>query len=152
EYDVYTEDEAGGSVALPIGTALSQEDRVCKAQSADGLEITLGSARVANPAEAQLASLQFEALFETYGLEWQFDPNFTYLTPMSRADGLVVNRKNVVGAAGGVVVADAFQTLMTRRNSFIGIRVMNTRFDLATYQQCQLQPQTPQCDQFNQWI
>jgi S1-C subfamily serine protease len=153
EYDVYTEQEAGGSVALPSGATLSSENGACKSRPAEGLEITLGSARVGDSSQAQQASVAFEARFDLQGFMWQLDPNFTYMTPMARADGLVVRRKNAVGFAatvgGPAVAADAFETLMTRGTSFVGIRVLNARYNPPLYQQCSFQPQIPECGDVN---
>lgn len=159
ELDVYAEQSSGGSVALPKGAELKRSNGGCIATIGDGLEITLVSARVADPEAVQRASSQFEIELDRHGLWWRDDPKFTYPIPITRWDGLVVRRKNFLGFQSGTSMtpsADLFETLMTRGTVFVGISLSNTNFDRQLYQQCLMQSDTPECAVINQqyvaWI
>jgi hypothetical protein len=150
EYDVYTEPQSGGSVAIPQGATLVPWNNICVAQLADGLAIALGSTTVHGIDEIQAASRSFETVFGGTGFLWQVDPSFTYTRPMVRSDGLIVRRRNYVGySAPGMVRADAFETLMARGNTFIGVGIRNAEYIPTVYWQCYMQPGMNGCDQVN---
>jgi hypothetical protein len=158
-FDVYAEQNSGGSVALPRAAHLIQRGNQCVATITDGLEVSVVASKISNQMEVQQQSVAFESAFDTHGLVWGPDPSFTYGMPMMRPDGLVVRRKNFIGFAPpdiGRPVADAFETLMTRGTTFVGVRVVNTKYDPPLFQQCRLQSTKTGCAAvnafFNSWV
>jgi hypothetical protein len=149
KFDVYAEQTSGGSIALPKGAHLIQSGHNCTV-SIDSLDVVVSSSRVGNQFDVQTKSATFDAEFDSHGLMWGPDPGFTYLAPIFRADGLVVRRKNAVGfSAAGVPAADSFETLMTRGNVFVGIRVTNLNYNPMLFQKCRMYPATSQCPSVN---
>ena len=148
EYDVYTEPLSGGSVAVPQGTTFVSSNGLCLGQIANGLDITLGSTFGNSPQAIETASEVFENEFDKGNLFWYPDPSFTYPAARGRSDGLVVRRKNAVGYFANVLSGDAFETLISRGNTFIGVRVRDLDYALP-YQECSMQPYLNGCDQVN---
>jgi Trypsin-like peptidase domain len=151
EFDIYVEQNSGGSVALPKGAHLARQGDQCIARIAEGLDMTVGSSRVANALEVQQRSVNFETAFDPRGLVWGLDPSFSYIAPLTRPDGLVVRRKNLVGFVppGALLAGDAFETLMTRGTTFVGIRVTNVKYNPPLFQQCHWQPAMGDCAAVN---
>ncbi len=154
EYDLYTEPNSGGSVVLPQGAKLASSGGACVATLADGLYVTVTTVRVNNQVEVQQAALAFEGAFDPAGLWWRLDPHFSYTMPLMRQDGLIVRRKNALGfrAQAMAPAADAFETLMARGTTFVGVRVVNLHFDPLRYQACHLQAATPGCGAVNSFF
>jgi hypothetical protein len=71
-------------------------------------------------------------------LVWQPDPQWTYLFPFSRYDGLIVNRKAVSGMQVTVLGAFPqkylFETLAARGDTLLGLAVVNNDSSAQTLQ------------------
>ena len=68
------------------------------------------------------------------GLYWQVDPFFSYPAPQTRFDDFAVDRTSYIGLnpndplliyGTGTPLASAFQTLIARENTFVGVVVFN---------------------------
>lgn len=152
ELDVFAEQDSGASVVLPRNTQLVKSNDQCQATITPGLTITVGSATVANQKDVQEKSVEFEQTFDPADFQWRPDFSFSYPVPLRRADGLVVRRKNIVGFVPANVfmpVADSFETLMTRGDTFVGVRVQNNAFNPLRYQACRMDPDLAGCTATN---
>lgn len=160
-YDVWVDQASGASIAVPEGTHLVNSLVGCYAAVSPtvGLSITTYRASALNPmaamAEVQQVAVNFESSLNALLPGLQPDPQFTYVLPITRQDGFVVNRK---GAARnfptGVNEAQAdyaFVTHMTRGATYVGVSAVRmnqrVRFDEALV--CAGGGPLPQCAAFN---
>ena len=146
-FEVWTQPDSGGGVALPEGMRLESEGEDCRAVDPSGqLEVRIVAARHADAYQAQAAALAFEAqLVAELGPYWQQDPTFSYWTPKARPDGMIDNRKTVYGFDQAGPAAAIFETLMAHKGVFIGAAAVNRAYRPAIYQQCAAYPGAPQC-------
>jgi hypothetical protein len=152
-FDLYLEPDDGGTVVLPAGTPLSSGTPHCRASSGP-VQLFVGAAPARNPWEVKSASVAFEsAIVAETQLEYAEDLRRSHLAPHTRLDGLTQNRKSFVGyqPLTQVSAAFAFETLLARGRSFIGVAAVNRalRPELvrAGSQICPYQPFTPICTQ-----
>jgi hypothetical protein len=107
------------------------------------------------PAEAQAASLQYEAeLIRAFGGGWVTDQRWTYLAPMYRPDGAIVRRKASMQMQqtpyGQVPAKYAFETLAAKGGFFLGVtavRYDNSPQQLQFEQACGMGSRDPNCAQ-----
>lgn len=160
-YDVWVDLASGASVAVPEGTRLVNSPVGCYAAVSPtvGLSITTYRASTSNPlsilSEVQQVALTFESSLNNLLPGLQLDPQFTYVLPITRQDGFVVNRR---GAARnfqtGINEAQtdyAFITHMTRGATYVGVSAvrMNQRVRLDEAMVCAGGGRLPQCAAFN---
>jgi S1-C subfamily serine protease len=150
-FDIYVDPDSGGTAVLPSGTRLVSGDPFCRA-TAGGVQLFVRAAGVQGVWDAQGASLEFEnSVIAATRLLYVPDPNWSYLAPHSRFDGLMLNRKSFVGydSLTQVSRAFAFETLLTRGRSFFGVAAINYGLQpelvAAGIQACTYQPLHPAC-------
>jgi Trypsin-like peptidase domain len=137
---VYSETSTGASVAVPEQTYLRVLNDDCTASFNEIVNIRLTSKRVTSPADIQNQSAAFEQSFSGGGLTWFPNPAFTYSQPLQRADGFIVRRKSWVGFMGAEARGVAFETLLAKRNIFVGVQVHNHSIDQQAWSQCSIAP------------
>ena len=152
-FDIHVDRESGGTVVLPAGATLQPLGPVCLTQSRSGsIRMFVRGDTTGNPQDVQIASVNFENfLIGETRLLYQRDPQWSYLAPTQRFDGLVVNRKAAVGFDGGQQArAYLFETLISRGRTFLGVAAVNWALNQAAFQRmqaCRFQPQMPDCIQ-----
>jgi Trypsin-like peptidase domain len=150
--DSYVNPGSGGSFALPSGAVLESDNGMCRVSLANGkYVIWIASARVDSPIQTQQVTVDWELSWSKRApFTWVANPYFSYWAPYSRPlDGLTINRKTFAGYNGLAPVAEAFETLMARGNTAIGVVVVNRQFNPPLYQQCLSEPGLAGCNQVN---
>jgi hypothetical protein len=150
--DNYVNPGSGGSFALPSGAELSNDSGMCKVTLSGGkYMVWIASAHADSPVQMQQITTGWEGVWShKLPITWMENPYFSYWQPSSRpSDGLVINRKTWAGYHALTMNAEAFETLMARGNTVIGVIVMNREFNPPQYQQCLAIPTLPGCDQVN---
>jgi hypothetical protein len=116
------------------------------------MEMKVKIVTLASPAQVQQAALEYESEIRPPTGMWQTDPQFTYLTPISRFDGLTVNRKagiRVEQTVFGYAPQEyTFETLATRGQVLIGSSVTNhdaTQQTILEEMQCAAGAVLPDC-------
>jgi hypothetical protein len=144
-YDIYQDKSTGATIVLPEGSVVrpgATDWSVAlppSAQGASKIDVKLVLKRV-QPAALQNASVQFEeSLKNPPTLIWSPDPQWSYLVPISRYDGLVVNRKAAYGVQATVLgllpQKYLFETLAARGDTLLGLAVINNDSTYQTTQQ-----------------
>jgi S1-C subfamily serine protease len=148
DYRIYTPVDAGAAIAIPSWMRVERRGSVCVASSPDGrLLIEFGGSRVADPLMVQINALEFENRFlARHQRNWIPDLNYSYLAPLSRFDGLTVNRKAVFTSDGFAPPAWAFETLMVKGDTFAAAIAVNLDHDPQRVRFCQTQPYASGCD------
>lgn len=159
EYDIYQDVNTGATLVVPAGSELSPK---AGAPWQVGLPFSHASLPIwmyvmleetDSVMQAQNLSMQFEAwISQQYAdTQWAADPQWSYLTPIQRFDGLLVNRKAWMGMTLFGNTKYAFETLALRNLTFLG--AVGVREDMPAHlmQQCMLLNwQAPQCEQIRQ--
>jgi hypothetical protein len=160
-YDVWVDLASGAAIAVPERTSLLNGPVGCVAAVSPtvGLNITTYRARSSNPAavqaEIQKVSVAFENTLNVLLPGLQADPAFTYMLPITRQDGFVVNRKGAARSfQTGVNQAQAdyvFVTHMTRGATYVGVSAvrMNQQVRIDQAMACGSGQPSPQCASFH---
>lgn len=143
EYDVFVDNNTGGTVCLPKGSTLTslghgawkvdlEETNGISFQ--DEFEIYVMMRSTTSMEDAQNQSVNFELQFlnnKFPQLFWQVDPQWTNMIPVSRLDGLGVRRKAALGNVLNGTVQEpshyAFEALAIKNNVFLGVVIINKR-------------------------
>jgi hypothetical protein len=156
-YDVWVDLVSGASIGLPERTQLVNGPVGCIASVSPtvGLNIMTYRAQAtdlsARQAEIQQVSLAFETSFNALLPGLQVDPMFTYMLPITRPDGFVVNRRaawrSFYTAVNQVQSDYVFLTHMTRGATYVGVSAvrMNQRLPADQSMFCSGNPTAPQC-------
>lgn len=159
QFDIYENRADGAAVVIPAEMTLKQNSGGCEAETASGSVRILVAGRTANhPALINQVSIEFEqAASMRFPYHWLPDPMWSYPVPHSRFDGLMVNRKSFNGYApndpglwSGIAMpqAYAFETLMAREQSFVGVLAVNEEYRALMADHlllCQQYPQQASC-------
>ncbi|WP_181160203.1 S1 family peptidase [Sandaracinobacter neustonicus] len=136
-FDVWVDLESGAAIPLPAGSAITPGAVGCIVQVGPHVGISIVTHRAsqtsgpAMQAEIQNVSQMFEHSFAAiFPAGLPPDPSFTYLTPVSRPDGFMVNRK-AFGAPQQVgpnqLRTDyVFLTHMTRGRSYAAVSAIRS--------------------------
>lgn len=148
--DGYVNPESGGTFVLPAGSSLTQEGTMCRVSLSQGDFMWIASARTNSPMRTQQITVGWEQTWsQKVPVTWVAEPSYSYLAPYTRtSDGLIVNRKTSNGYEGMTPKALAFETLMLRGDSVMGIIAMNQTFDPLRHRECLSNPTFPSCSQF----
>ncbi|WP_414828977.1 S1 family peptidase [Alteromonas sp. H39] len=146
-FDIYIHQASGGAFAIPQGWEVEKSGNHCRAYNDTGsVEIRLAGAQVSGPMDAQQVSVNFESmLLENDTLLAQIDPNWSYLQPFVRSDGLVANRKSAMLYSQATLWQPpmfnsyVMETLLVRYDAFLGIAA----FDRSL---CRINNYSPGCD------
>jgi S1-C subfamily serine protease len=136
-FDVYQDLKTGATVVVPGASPVRETAGVCVADvHGTALQLVIELIATApNPLQIdQAASLYESHISQRLGTGWQIDPAWTYVSPMSRFDGLVVRRKAQVQSAMNnygmqQTVRYAFETLASRGSLLLG--VVGVRHDVS---------------------
>ena len=147
DFDIYIHQASGGAFAIPQGWEIEKSGNHCRAYNDDGsVEMRLAGAQVSGPMHAQQVSVNFESmLLENDTLVAQVDPNWSYLQPFVRNDGLVANRKSATLYNSATLWQPpmfnsyVMETLLVRSDAFLGIAA----FDRSL---CRVNHFSPGCD------
>jgi hypothetical protein len=160
EYDIYQDFKTGATVVVPVGSTIQTKgDFWYITHSASSrLKMYLQFKESSSLQMANQYSIEFENAIgnPSASYAWSVDPQFSYMAPMYRYDGLVVNRKAAYGNKyvnyQWMYDKYLFETLATKNNVFLGYAVMNNDNTLATVQhqtQCvQYGLTDPACQQY----
>ena len=153
-YRIFTPIAGGAVIATPDWMDVSGFGDHCRAVGPDGvLRIEFGGARVANASQVQAASVAFEnAFIFRSGRQWQADLSLSYLMPSSRFDGMVANRKTMVGYNQFGQIAVGFETLLNRASEFTGAIAVTEWWDVNAINYCDAAPYDPQCSEINAYL
>lgn len=163
-YDIYQHLDSGATVAIPTGLQLTEETEGCVARldQPGHAEIKIVARKVMSREDVESSVDRFHKMaYTSTGLQWQLDPNFSYPVPHARFDGLDVLRRSWIGYEGlplpGLAQqsAIAFETLMTRRNVFVGVTTITYEGEHLTMDKtfmCGMTPHTPFCQAVTQHI
>ena len=99
-----------------------------------------------------MSRVQFEDAFVyRSGRQWAPSPDYSYIGPYDRGDGLTVNRKTIVGFTQQLIPSLAFETLLLhqplRANYATFTGVIGTYWDLNMewVNYCENAPYDPNC-------
>jgi Trypsin-like peptidase domain len=160
-YDVWVDLTSGTALAVPEGTQLVNGPVGCFAAVSPTVGLTITTHRVqatdlaARQAEVQQMSVAFENSLMAVLPGLQTDPMFTYVLPITRQDGFVVNRKagsrNFLTGSNQLQVDYAFLTHLTRGSTYVGISAvrMNQHVRMDEAQFCGANPLSPQCASYH---
>ena len=162
-FDVYGHLPSGATLVLPSDVQLRPTIQGCEANRFNGaLQIRV---RGNWPTDILAAAQSFlDDVMVPTQLGWSPDPAFSYVKPTLRFDGLNVDRNSYNGyrrddpmVAIGMPsqVAHAFNTILGRKDAFLGIVTLNNdprTFTAATVAQCQLAPNLQGCAQVREEI
>ncbi len=156
-FDLWVDQASGASIALPEGTRLVNGPVGCVAAVSPtvGFNIVTYRATATDPAARQAEIQQVSQAFE-YGFMAALpglvaDPSFTYMLPLFRPDGFVVNRKGArrdFQTGFNQAQTDyVFLTHMTRGNTYVGVSAvrMNQQVPIDTAMACGSGQPNPQC-------
>jgi hypothetical protein len=153
-FDIYQHLETGATVVAPAGARFRSEAGLCIVEIGGDLQQLIRLERISGTMDAQAASVRYEQeLLQRFAPDfWQPDPQWSYVVPFMRQDGLVVNRKAgfgvVPGAFGPTIDRYIFETLATRGPLFFAVAAVRSGLSpqrLQVEQMCILQPQLPDC-------
>ncbi len=159
-YDIYQDAVSGGALAVPEGKILDGGRVGCAVKVLPNLTMYIQMAHLDQVSDIQPISLAFERTFTPIP-PWYPDPNFTYLQPRQRADGLMVRRKvllHYTQYAYGNVGWDqgaTYETLAAKGQWFIGTTALDRVYSSKTLQVaqgCAMNPRYPGCSDFKQQI
>ena len=154
QYHTFQPVDGGAAVAIPDWTSVETTGPICQAINETGrITVNFASALVYSNGEAQLTSVQFEdAFIYNSGRVWAPSPEYSYVGPYQREDGLTVNRKTIVGVGGDQsLISVAFETLLLhaplRANyaTFTGVIGTLWNVNLQWSEYCEAQPGHPDC-------
>lgn len=159
QYDIYQDVNTGATLVVPA-------ESVLKPRAGEPWQVTLPFSQAGLPIwmyvmleetdsvmQAQNLSVQFETwISQQYDdTQWAADPQWSYLTPFQRFDGLVVNRKAWVGMTWFGDTKYAFETLALRNLTFLGAIGVRQDAPAQLMQYCiSYNWQPPQCQQVQQ--
>jgi hypothetical protein len=155
-YDIYQDATSGAALAVPEGKVLQSGNAGCRVDVLPNLSMYIQMAQLSRPSDMYPVSLAFERTFAPMP-PWAPNPNFTYLQPRQRADGLTVERKALYHVARnnfGQLYWDQgalYETLAVKGNWFVGTIALDTVYKAAAIQlaqQCQMRPAFPGCEDF----
>ncbi|MDF2179928.1 serine protease [Aliiglaciecola sp. CAU 1673] len=153
-YDIYQDVNTGATLVVPAGSQLfpkpGQPWQVALPGVSEDLPIWLHVQlqQTDSVMHAQLLSQQFELWVgrQYAGTQWMPDPNWSYLVPYQRFDGLLVNRKAWMGADMYGNSKYAFETLALRNLTFLGAVAVREDAPPFLVEQCLVyQVQSPEC-------
>lgn len=157
--DTYVNPASGASVAVPAGAAFVDDHGMCKISLANGkYTLWIVSARATSPIQVNQITQRWEQTWsQKVPLTWMLNPAYSYGHPTFRSsDGLTVNRKTFAGYNVLALRGEAFETLMARGNTVVGVMIMSSDFDPPLYQKCLAMASLPECAQVNtdysQWV
>jgi len=155
-YHTFQPLDGGAAVAIPDWTSVRDTGQVCRALNQTGrISIEFASQTVQSVQEGQWVSEQFETSFALRsGRQWGVSPDYSYIGPYQRRDGLIVNRRTYAGLNPQFIPSLAFETLLLhqppRTNTVTFTGVIGAYWDLnvqwVTY--CEAQPYDPNCAPF----
>jgi len=150
EFDIYQHLPSGATFVVPAGFKLSFHDEVISAMEEGDprLEMRIVISKGSSISDIQQQSQMIERkILEADTYQWQPDPNWTYLAPKTRFDGLIVNRKGMYGlTAEGFTwmpAQYAFETLATKNNVLIVSAAIDKAYTQKTLQMEMLCGQNP---------
>ncbi|MCA8929484.1 MAG: trypsin-like peptidase domain-containing protein, partial [Alphaproteobacteria bacterium] len=152
-YHTFQPVDGGAAVAIPDWTAVRDTGPVCRALDPTGrITVDFAGAVVGSAVEAQITSTQFEnAFIYRSGRQWAPAPDYSYIGPYNRGDGLTVNRKTAVGLSPQYVPSLAFETLLlhqpprTTYATFTGVIGAYWDMNAQAMTFCEAQPYLPAC-------
>jgi hypothetical protein len=140
-YDIYRDLESGATIVVPSNLPLrpTVKGDLCFADDPDwGLTLSIQVDRVNNYNQAVAVAQAFEKRVLA-GYQPFVDPNFTYIQPISRWDGLLVNRKALIlnsyvppfpdAPPQSIPTAYFFETLATRATGTLAFAVTKRGID-----------------------
>lgn len=154
-YDVWVQLDSGATVVVPEGAKLENAGGLCGASDGSGVVALISADVVANVSDVIGTAARFEQnVLNRFAPFWQLDYQWSYAQPIQRFDGLLLNRKALVGTDGNqwnpTQIAYLFETIGTRGAAFVGIAAVDavsTPYDRMLWGQCvQSLYRTPQCD------
>jgi hypothetical protein len=154
-YDIYQDATSGAALAVPEGKEL-KGGQACSVNVLPNLVLVYAMAHMNQPSDMYQLGLAYERAI-TPMPQWSPDPNFTYVEPRRRADGMTVERKALLHTARnpyGQVHWDqggAYETLAVKGNWFIGTTAFDRVYRPETLQfaqQCTRTPQFQGCAEF----
>lgn len=145
-FDIWRHRASGAAVAVPAGVSLQAVGDRCIARLGPLEEVIQGEP-AAGPQDVQQATARFELQiaqeFREYA--WQQDAFLGPGWPMTRADGLVVNRKGAIGLSLTQPKQAHFtETLMARGGTVVSISAINRNYG-PQYQPCIYMPASAEC-------
>jgi S1-C subfamily serine protease len=158
-FDVYQHLPSGATFVLPEGARLNQDrngDCVAMASSG-GIEMHLQVGVLASAAQARTKAQAFEFAWAVDPQRWFIDPQWTNLMPLSRFDGLSVQRRaytHISENIPGFRDKYGFETVALRNNVFIGLATKyqwSPQF-LQHSNACRLAPATNGCGDVQQFM
>jgi S1-C subfamily serine protease len=158
-YHTFQPVDGGAAVAIPEWASVQTNGpQGCEAIGLDGrIAVDFTGYPVASLAEAQVYSQQFEYAFAVRsGRNWQPYAPYSYIGPMQRADGLIVNRKTFIademdGHASLAAISHLIhQPQQSPSASFTGLVGSYWRFNIQVAAYCDEQDFDPGCAAFKQ--
>jgi hypothetical protein len=154
-FDVYQHLTSGATIVVPAGARIRSSGSGCAASFDRGqTSLQFATSALASATDAQRKSVEYEiSLAGDNPQSWVADPQFTYVAPDTRFDGLIVRRRSyvhIVQSPFGQPRQDRyrFETLAVRGTTFIGSSALNTA-DWASliqhFARCSLNPSAPEC-------
>ncbi len=152
-YHTFQPVDGGAAVAIPDWTTVRNTGQICRALDNTGrITVDFASMFVQSIEEAQYVSVQFEDAFVYRSArQWAPSPEYSYIGPYDRGDGLTVNRKTIVGLSPQFVPSLAFETLLLhqplRANyaTFTGVIGAYWDLNMEWMNYCENAPNDPNC-------
>ncbi|MEM7523931.1 MAG: serine protease [Pseudomonadota bacterium] len=153
-YRIFTPVAGGAAIAAPDWMDVRSYGDHCRAVGADGiLRVEFAGAAVASLQQMQQVSVAFEDGFVARsGRYWQPDPTTSYVGPITRFDGMLANRKTLVGFDQQGGTALAFETLLNLRGEFTGVIAVSEWWDVNIVTYCGAASYDPQCAELETYL
>jgi S1-C subfamily serine protease len=157
-FDIYSNLDTGATISIPadmqVEPDLFSDDCIVTAFDNRFVLVVRGS----RPANILLSANQFQTdMGARTDHTWAIDPQFSYVAPIQRFDGLEVNRASYNGMRASdltlgfaMASASAFETLIARDDAFVGMLLFNydpRTWDPTVSMACALMPTDPECQQ-----
>jgi hypothetical protein len=159
-FDIYQENSSGAAFVLPSGAVLlSQPDSCVVSSNSARVWFLISLTRFSNPQQLESLVAQYENKAMLYP-PWQYDPYWSYPSPLNRFDGFGVRRKSFVHLAQlptGLVVPNArnFETVATRNGILLTVSTLSREWfpDLVPqgHQACAMAPGSDLCVRYLEW-
>ena len=159
-FDVYQQLESGATVTVPAGAILQPGGDGCDASIHGGdFVVHVSLASVNSLQEADMKATQLEQAAAGGPQGWMVDPQFTYLTPVQRFDGLVVRRRAYMHMNPALMYTGSpqdkyfFETMAARRSMLIDASAINNIANAQNRQRammCRMNSMLPNCGAENQ--
>jgi len=157
-FDIYSNLDTGATISIPanmkVESDLFSDDCVVTAFDDRFVLVVRGT----RPINVVLSANQFRMDMEARSDHtWVPDPQFSYVAPIQRFDGLIANRASYNGVRASdfalgltMASASAFETLIGRNDAFVGMLLFNydpRTWDQSVFMACSLMPADPACQQ-----